>query len=50
MASSVEIATVTKNKDGEVVYHVLTTKELEGVLKDAEGMLKAQAKAAEGDI
>lgn len=45
-----EIATITKNKEGEVVYHVLTTKELEAILKDAEGMLKEQAKAAEGDI
>ena len=46
----VEIATITKNKEGEVVYHVLTTKELESILKEAETMLKAQAKAAEGDM
>jgi len=47
-----EIATVTRNAEGEVVYHVFTKAELEEVIKDAEAILKEAeaANAAQGDI
>jgi len=46
-----EFSTVTK-VDGKVVYHVLTKKELEVLLKKAETILKAEAakEATTGDI
>lgn len=45
-----EIATITKNAEGNVVYHVFTKEDLEAILKDAESVLKEQAATAEGDI
>lgn len=44
-----EFATVTKDKDGKVLYHVFTKEELEALLKKAEPMLQ-EAREAEGDI
>lgn len=44
-----EFATVTKDADGNVVYHVFTKEELEALLKKAEPMLQ-EARVAEGDI
>jgi 20S proteasome subunit alpha 3 len=44
-----EFATVTRDDEGNVVYHVFTKDELEGLLKQAEPMLK-ESRVAEGDI
>lgn len=44
-----EFATITRDADGTVVYHVFTKQELEDLLKKAEPMLK-EARDAEGDI
>jgi 20S proteasome subunit alpha 3 len=53
-ADKLEFATVTKDKDGKVVYHVFSKAELEGLLKDSDAMLKEQKKKQEmesvGDI
>lgn len=48
-ADKIEFSTVTKDKDGKVVYHVFTKQELEDLLKKAEPMLK-EARDKEGDI
>mmetsp|Transcript_26556 Transcript_26556/g.37804 ORF Transcript_26556/g.37804 Transcript_26556/m.37804 type:complete len:255 (+) Transcript_26556:33-797(+) len=45
----VEISTITRDANGEVVYHVFSKKELEDLCDRAEPLLKAQ-KDAEGDM
>jgi len=46
----VEFATVTKDADGAVVYHVFSKAELEQLIKDGADMLKALEPSAAGDI
>ncbi len=48
----VEFATVTRDADGHVVYHVFSRTELEALIKEAEPILKAAEAevAASGDI
>jgi 20S proteasome subunit alpha 3 len=48
-SEKMEFATVTRDADGKVVYHVFTKAELEGLLLKAEPMLK-EARVSEGDI
>lgn len=44
-----EFSTVTRNAEGNVVYHVFTKAELEALLQRAEPILK-EARVSEGDI
>jgi len=44
-----EFATLTRDADGKVVYHVFTKTELESLLKDASAMLEEQKKKAEAE-
>jgi 20S proteasome subunit alpha 3 len=48
-SEKMEFATVTRDAEGKVVYHVFTKAELEALLQKAEPMLK-EARVAEGDI
>jgi len=46
-----EFATVTRNVERDVIYHVFTKSELTELLKKAESMLKEEAKKeSAGDI
>jgi len=48
-SEKMEFATVTRDAEGKVVYHVFTKAELESLLQKAEPMLK-EARVSEGDI